>query len=391
MLSTGITIESGRWDKRKNRAKPGYTPDLEAEAIHLNRHLDRIQTAIIQFFGERHGNRSIDRQDLKSFLKYNLDGEQNTSNQVPEDIFSVWEHIIETTKNEKGLIISSGTKRSKMQTFNKLKEYCSFSGSTLTFLNFDMRVYQNLDSFMISQGLNDNTRGKHFKEIKAVFREAEDRDIPVNHSFRKKSFKVIRSQPENVYLNSTELKQLFQLKLTPGQARLRDIFVMACYTGARHSDWHKINKDNLVVENGKEMLRISQKKTGDIIHIPLHPAVRQILAKYNGYPPQVITNQKFNEGLKAIAKKAALGSVTIGGQQFDKSELITTHTARRSFATNAYLSRTLDVHQIMRCTGHKSESSFLRYLKLDGKDYAIQAADANFFKDETWSSMKIAS
>ena len=92
--------------------------------------------------------------------------------------------------------------------------------------------------------------------------------------------------------------------------------------------------------------------------------------------------------MKTIGGKAELGTVVINGSAVDKGSEISTHTARRSFATNAYLSRTLDVHQIMKCTGHKSESSFLKYLKLNGKDFAMEAADSKFFNDKTWEIKK---
>jgi hypothetical protein len=70
----------------------------------------------------------------------------------------------------------------------------------------------------------------------------------------------------------------------------------------------------------------------------------------------------------------------VNGTVMEKATLISTHTARRSFATNAYLSKSLNVYQIMQCTGHKTESSFLKYLKLNGKDFAVQAAGSKFFK-----------
>ena len=40
-----------------------------------------------------------------------------------------------------------------------------------------------------------------------------------------------------------------------------------------------------------------------------------------------------------------------------------THTARRSFATNLYLSGKVQMHEIMKLTGRKKERSFMRYVK----------------------------
>jgi len=44
---------------------------------------------------------------------------------------------------------------------------------------------------------------------------------------------------------------------------------------------------------------------------------------------------------------------------------------------------------IMKCTGHKTEESFKKYLKLDGIDYAQIASESKFFTED-WTLLKIA-
>ena len=46
-----------------------------------------------------------------------------------------------------------------------------------------------------------------------------------------------------------------------------------------------------------------------------------------------------------------------------KYQLLTTHTARRSFATNLYLSGFPSI-SIMKITGHTTEKSFMKYIKI---------------------------
>ena len=55
-----------------------------------------------------------------------------------------------------------------------------------------------------------------------------------------------------------------------------------------------------------------------------------------------------------------------------------TYTARRSFATNAYLAG-LPPISIMKITGHKTESSFMKYIKISEKENAIQLKGHEFF------------
>jgi integrase len=402
MYSTGKLIENSLWLRKKERAK--VIPIREKELNQLNQHLDKLNQSVVDFLSSKHNSKTILREDLKKRLEdLKIDEEKETQIQKEielkeekkqldkqNDFFITWEKIIDTTKTKEGLPISAGTKRSKKQTVELVKEHCAKHKIKLTFENLDKRYYHDLDNYMINKNYSPNNRGKHFKEIKAVLREAEDRDIPVNPSFHKKSFKVIRIESDSIYLNEVDIKKLFAANLTSAKAQLRDIFIMGCYTGQRHSDWHQIRKENIIRENGKDILKISQQKGKKIIHVPVHPIVKAILNKYGDNPPKVITNQKFNEALKDIGESAKLGRISIGGKLVEKSSELSTHTARRSFATNAYLSRSMQVYEIMNCTGHKSESSFLKYLKLNGMDYAKLAADSKFFNDSELLKLKVA-
>jgi integrase len=403
MYSTGKSIDANLWLQKKERVK--VIPAQEVGIVKLNAYLDTLYQAVLTFMSQKLNSKTLLREDLKNYLnslkqdeqKERLEQEKQTLEiekqklEKENDFYSTWDYIIETTKNKDGLLLSEGTKRSKRQTLNLIKEHCVQKKIQLSFEGIDKMYYHQLDMYMLSKGFSPNNRGKHFKEIKAILREAEDRDVKVNPSFHKKSFKVIRIDVDSIYLNESDIKKLMSAEgLTPGQEKLRDIFIMGCYTGQRHSDWNQIKSENIVNENGVSILRIKQQKGRKIVHVPIHPIVRSILKKYRDNPPTVISNQKFNEALKVIAEKANLGETSIDGQIVSKKDHISTHTARRSFATNAYLSKSMQVYEIMNCTGHKSESSFLKYLKLHGLDHAKLAAESKFFNDFALLNLKVA-
>jgi integrase len=52
-----------------------------------------------------------------------------------------------------------------------------------------------------------------------------------------------------------------------------------------------------------------------------------------------------------------------------KWKMVTTHTARRSFATNLY-KQDFPSLGIMAITGHKTEASFLKYIKVTPREHA---------------------
>jgi hypothetical protein len=95
-----------------------------------------------------------------------------------------------------------------------------------------------------------------------------------------------------------------------------------------------------------------------------------------------------NEYLKELGEMAELIedvviSLTKGvarqTETFKNFELITTHTARRSFATNAYLQNVPTI-SIMKITGHRTEKSFLKYIKISQEDNANKLINHPFFK-----------
>lgn len=126
------------------------------------------------------------------------------------------------------------------------------------------------------------------------------------------------------------------------------------------------------------MIEIKQYKTKDKVVIPLHPMVGTILNKYHGNLPNNISNQKFNDYIKEACKIAGINesvskSITKGGinrsKNYKKWELVSSHTARRSFATNLYKSGFPTI-SIMAITGHKTEKAFLTYIRVTPEEHA---------------------
>ena len=112
---------------------------------------------------------------------------------------------------------------------------------------------------------------------------------------------------------------------------------------------------------------------------PMTKEVERLLSKYNNSLYK-ISNQKFNDYLYDVVAKCEgleieVTKKTIQGKQEiiikkPKYEFITSHTARRSFATNEYMAKGLNVRDIMAITGHKTEKSFYKYIRQTPKENA---------------------
>ena len=201
-------------------------------------------------------------------------------------------------------------------------------------------------------------------------REALEDGLTSNNTFTHRKFKSINSKSDTVYLTTDEIKALQGLDLAnqPRYERVRDMFVIGCYTALRHSDLSKVKPEN--IENG--MIDMIQTKTGKQVIIPMAKVVVDILAKYSNTLPG-ISNQKYNEYLYEVCKKCKVleKEITIheikGGKKITivkpKYEFISSHTARRSMATNEYKAGDLEISEIMAITGHKTEKSFYKYIR----------------------------
>ena len=105
------------------------------------------------------------------------------------------------------------------------------------------------------------------------------------------------------------------------------------------------------------------------------------MAGYGGKLPKVY-DQKVNDHIKTVGHLLGwtepAGIMERHGLMELRSrkkfyECIKTHTARRTFATNAYKNG-VSLSSIMAVTGHSSEAMLRKYLKLDNKERAIMAA-----------------
>ena len=170
--------------------------------------------------------------------------------------------------------------------------------------------------------------------------------------------------------------------------RVRDTFIVGCFTGLRFSDFTKLQPQHFKKIGDVEVLEIVTQKTNQKVTIPIHPKVQSILKKYDGIMPRPISNQKMNEYLKDLGELVKINddiviSRTKGGQRteevFKKYDLISSHTARRSFATNSFKAGVPSI-SIMKITGHTTEKSFLQYIKISSEENAVLMAQNSFFK-----------
>lgn len=140
------------------------------------------------------------------------------------------------------------------------------------------------------------------------------------------------------------------------------------------------------LENGQQVIDLKQQKTGNHVVIPVRPELQAILEKYDNRLPRTY-EQKVNHLIKEIAREAGITekvevSYIENGEKksrlVEKCDLVKTHTARRSGATNMYLAG-IPTIAIMKVTGHKTEREFMKYIKITEEQTALELMSHPYF------------
>lgn len=274
------------------------------------------------------------------------------------EFFEFFENHI---KNQKELAKSTITDYN--QTFSTLKLFEKETKYRVLFSSITLDFYDKLKAFIMDkQGYSINTFGKRIKVLKTIMRASKDRGLHNNTDYEKRDFKVLSKSYKRPYLKLEEINLIYNCELSEKHDKYRNMFVLLCTLGIRISDLPQINKGNIAKIQGTNYLSIKMQKTNKQVTIPIHSIPMQIIEKYNYELPNV-SEQILNKEIKNICKIAGLDRKFKNEKETSKlHDIVTSHDGRRSFATNCYLSG-IPASQIMEITGHKTESSFLRYIQ----------------------------
>lgn len=158
---------------------------------------------------------------------------------------------------------------------------------------------------------------------------------------------------EPVFLTEEEIGKVMRYKPgTEGMERARDLFLFQCFTGLAYVDLMEFNEGFIQEVGGVEVIRSSRHKTGESYISVFLDEARGIAEKY-GYRLPKMTNQKYNEHLKALSVEAGIG------------KNITTHSGRHTFATYL-LNKGVPIETVSKAMGHSNIKMTQHYARLLG-------------------------
>lgn len=265
----------------------------------------------------------------------------------------------------------------------------------LSDINF--RWFEDYRLYLLGQGYAKNSIANTLATLKSAIRRfARDGKM----TYTGVGVTTSNELTTAIYVTIEDLQRLYNINLSqaPGMALVRDIFIMQCFLGLRVGDMMRlIPRLHLCTRiiDGKTFFSLKTAKTGTEVVIPAAKIVIEIAERNGYYLGRPFSQQYYSKTMKAIVERSSIDRDVIfnrteGGVPVERivrySSLLGTHTARRTFATNAYLAG-LNPLDIMKITGHKSTSSFFNYIRCDNLEVALKISDHDFFKI-TWQKEK---
>jgi integrase len=267
------------------------------------------------------------------------------------------------------------------ETFKKVfEEFQTVTKKQYHFLDINKTLIDRFTNWLINtKNYSINYAGKQIDNLKTVCLDAQKNDIHTNPYIEKiESFSESNEDRYIVTLSLEELEQIRTAEIeNTALQNARNWILLGCEIGQRASDLLDITKNDFRYNtNGNIYLDITQKKTGKTVTIPIvNPTIIDIIK--NEFPHKIST-QKLNEYIKKVCEISKIVEVVEGKKLnpkakkdnpdtmrkilgfYPKYELITTHSFRRSFATNYY--KTMPTPILIEITGHSKESLFLQYI-----------------------------
>jgi len=397
--STGLKVRPKYWDGKKKKVLKG-----ESDYIQKNNYLKRLNTRFDSIVIELKSDGELNHDNIRKKLDDEIGRVRQTTQVDRESFEEVW--LKEWLKELSYSCVADSVKK-KEYTLNALKKFSSDTGYPLSFESITSLFSKKFKDWALEvkkpNGKNrynkDNSIHKIISIVKQFMKWANKKGFTENKNYidideiSEEYFAPFALNPEdlkalmNIQLDSFILREHnirpcnYERVLNALEAS-RDAFVFRSLCGIRHSDYFQLTPSKIV--DGR--LQLVTQKTSTQLYIPLHKYAIEILEKYNFDLPKQF-NQNENSNLKLLGQIADFNDIISvthkrGGEKIEeekqKWELLTTHTARKTFITNC-LRAGIERHLIMEVVGIKKEQTFMRYVQVANEDVDIAMKKFNSF------------
>lgn len=364
-ISTKQKVNPKFWNKDRLKVKETIS---EKNHQHINKELVEIEKVAYKMFNSFTDTfkRKPNSEELKNLIEQEYFQNNPMFKKVDKKtILDYFDDYIETIK--------STTAHTTVQKYKQAKEnFKDFQKDKKRIYNtemIDLKFRNEYVEYLIeTKKYAPTTVYRKMKFLRTVLYFIENLGIKVNPFLHNSRFLTKDIEVDNIALSENEIDEMERLNLSNNKRleQVRDLFLVACYTGQRFSDLNKINQSNIIDD---EYIAIRQQKTNEQLTLPLLKVVKTILVKYSYKLPK-ISNVKFNEYIKEVAKLCeTLNKQYNGDNKKVRWQMISSHTARRTFVTLNY-GKGVDLDTLKLGTGHKQTKTLQTYIKMNDKQKA---------------------
>jgi len=327
-ISTGVYITPKCWDEKKQEVK--QVPNK----IEINKYLSDFKSKIeAEEFKQIQQGNELDFNRLTEILNDTPDG----------DFIKFFEVEAWNSGRTDSTISNYNTCLSHIKRHGKIKSYADITYNNI--LDFD--------HYLKKKGLSKSTVHKQHKVLKLFIKKATDKGILKFEKNPYLRFKPDAPEPtDRKYLTAEELSKIESKDFEICRiARVRDMFILSCYTGIGFKDLESFTKEDIEFEDDVEWITNKRIKTNSYYTVPVFPKAKAILERYD-YVLPIITNQRTNAYLKEIADLCGI------------KKRLTFHMARHTFATTVTLSNDVPIETVSKMLGHSNIKTTQIYAKI---------------------------
>lgn len=393
--STGEVVSPNDWDFNARMPKSRKGADgvrLRKIAAHIMQYNDFLVTLIDNY---KLNGEKITREKLKNAFDAKFKPER-----VTNDFEYFTDFISDFLSSIKGAINkSTGKEYSKArvyvynQSMNALINFENYSNKRIRIDEYNSQLNDAFVSFCANEKkFSSNTIGELVSGVKVLLRKAKEKGYTIANDLG--DFTKTKEESISVVLSEDEIERLvaFDFSNDKRLENARDLMILGLWTGLRVSDVMALP----AIDPDSKFIEVEPQKTrntsGIKVVIPLHHHIKEMIRKRG--MPTPLNNSYFNKFVKEVCKIVGFNDDVEGTLMnsktrrkergvFEKWQLISSHTCRRSFATNLYLMN-FPTLSIMKITGHTTEASFLKYIKVTPKEHAekLLAHWEAYYKDK---------
>ena len=347
VVSTGIRVFPNEWDKPRQRVVN------RVDAMILNKQLERLLTDIRKVVYDMYDQGYIDIHAIEGRLK---------ALRKPVQTFLDF-------CEERAKIRKYGKAADSQERYERFLRFLREYGKIKTFYDLTENKVMELDKHLMGKNnMKAKSRWNNYHRFlnSFILDAQKDGRIQVNPYDKVKIDHGDDSDGIDKFLFPDEFEMLRTAEMPSERLeRIRDLFVFQTYTCLAYTDLADFSMRKVRDTDFAQILSGKRGKTNIEYVVPLKKHAKEILVKYNGLPlplarskkekGDIMTNQRYNDGIKEVAKEVGLNRPVQGrdGMERPLYDTVSSHWARHTGAT-LLLNDNVPIEVVSRFCGHSS-------------------------------------